>query len=370
MSAKKSPGRLVGRRHWIVMVLSAMAGCGGGADGTASGDVAIPGSGGGGNTTGAGSGSGSGAGANDPGATTASPATGDTQVAGAPGTGGTGGPHGADPGTGGTGIFSHGSISAFGSVVLNGIHFDETGAQIRIDGAGSGRAALRLGMVAGVQGERYADGITGRADSIEVWSIARGVVTASRAGQFTVLGMTVQTQGSTFWEGVGSSGPGVGQWVAVWGLQADASASVWVATRVAVVSASSRVVATGMVAGSGDKLTLNGIALSGDDAKKLHKGRVTRIEGKWEAGDSRIEVQSHHELDVRGENVSPSTLVEIEGVVTALLGGNRFTLGSVTVDASALSSDYAKLKIGQKLEVYGTWQGQVLKATEFELEDD
>ena len=364
MSAKNGPERKLGRRHWIVIALSAMAGCGGGSSGTAPiGDG--PGNAGG---SGSGSGSGTAPGSNTTGG--AGNTAGDTHVAGAPGTGGTGGPQGSAPGTGGTGIFSHGSISAFGSVVLNGIHFDETGARIQIDGAGSGRGDLRLGMVAGVQGERYADGLTGRADSIEVWSIARGPVTASRAGQFTVLGMTINTQGSTFWEGVGSSGPAVGQWVAVWGLQADASASTWSATRVSVISASNRVVATGMVSRADERYVLNGVVLSGDDAKRLHNGRVTRIEGKWESGDSRIEVLSHHDLDVRAENVSPSTLVEIEGVVTSLLGNNRFLLGSVTVDASGLASDYAKLKIGMKLEVYGTWQSQVLKATEFELEDD
>jgi hypothetical protein len=57
-------------------------------------------------------------------------------------------------------------------------------------------------------------------------------------------------------------------------------------------------------------------------------------------------------------------------VVTSLLGSNRFTLGSVEVDASADASNYAKLKVGSKLEVYGTWQGQMLKATELEFEDD
>jgi hypothetical protein len=363
MSKKNAAEHKLGRRHWIVMALSAMAGCGGGSGTTSNGAGASDaGSSGGGSGNGSVTGGDTTAGAGN--------TVGDTHVAGAPGTGGTGAPQGSSPGTGGTGIFSHGSISAFGSVVLNGIHFDEAGARIQVDGASSGRGDLRLGMVAGVQGERYADGLTGRADSIEVWSIARGPVTASRAGQFTVMGMTINTQGSTFWEGVGSSGPSLGQWVAVWGLQADASASTWKATRVAVVSASNRVVATGMVSTSDGQYVLNGVELSGDDAERLHKGRVTRIEGKWEAGDSKVEVLSHHELDVRSENVSPSTLVEIEGVVTSLLGSNRFALGSVTVDASGLAPDYAKLKIGMKLEVYGTWQGQVLKATEFELEDD
>ncbi|MGS5088157.1 DUF5666 domain-containing protein [Hydrogenophaga sp. A37] len=351
----------LGRRHWIVLALSAMAGCGGG-----SSTEEPVGAGGGAGSGGSGGGQTPAAGGGD-----AAADGGGTQVAGAPGTGGTGSPGGSDPGTGGTGIFSHGSISAFGSVVLNGIHFDETGASIRINGASSSPGALRLGMVAGVQGERYADGVSGKAESIEVWSIARGPVTAAGGGQFTVLGMKIKTQGSTFLEGVASaSAIAAGQWVTVWGLQADAQASSWVATRVAVGSAGGLVVATGMVSGSKEQRLLNGIRLTGGDAEKLHSGRVTRVEGKWDAEAGSLEVKSDHDMDVRGENVGSSALVEIEGVVTSLLGGNRFTLGSVEVDASADASNYAKLKVGSKLEVYGTWQGQVLKATELEFEDD
>jgi hypothetical protein len=154
------------------------------------------------------------------------------------------------------------------------------------------------------------------------------------------------------------------------GLQADAQASAWVATRVAVGSPGGLVVATGMVSGSREQRLLNGLRLTGGDAEKLHSGRVTRVEGKWDAEASSLEVKSDHDVDVRGENVGSSALVEIEGVVTSLLGSNRFTLGSVEVDASADASNYAKLKVGSKLEVYGTWQGQVLKATELEFEDD
>lgn len=368
MSVEQNPSPKLGRRHWIAIAISALAGCGGGSGTTENGnlqpDTGSAASGGG---SGLGSGTGTGTQATS-GDASAANTSGDTNVAGAPGTGGTGSP--SAPGTGGTGISSHGSISAFGSVVVNGIHFDETAARIQIDGSDAGRAALRLGMVAGVQGERYTGGLTGRADAIEVWSIARGQVTASQPGQFTLMGMSIGVLGSTFLDGVGGAGPSVGQWVAVWGLQADTQASAWTATRVEMVSPSNRVVVTGLVSGSRDNVTLNGIPLKGDEAKNLHKGSVTRIDGKSEPGDARVEVLSRHRLDVRSETASPSTLVEIEGVVTSLLGNNRFLLGPFTVDASGLPSGYAKLKAGMKIEVYGTWQGQVLQATEFELEDD
>ena len=359
MSPVKALACTLGRRHWIVIALSALGGCGGGNSGQ--GGSSISGSRGSSSSPGSGS------------TTTGSggAASGGTEVAGLPGTGGTGaGAQGSLPGTGGTGIFSQGSISAFGSVVLNGIHFDERGARIQIDGASSGSGALRLGMVAGIQGERYADGMTGRADSIEVWSIARGMVSATGSGGFTVLGMRIQVKASTFLEGVGSaSAIAVGQWVAVWGLQADASGSAWVATRVAVVSAGGTLVATGTVAGSKDHRTLNGIALIGDDAEKLTLGRLTRVQGYQEIGSTELKVQSHYDINVRAESTSSPGEVELEGLVTALQSNKRFLLGSVQVDGSALPN-YALVRVGAKLEVYGTWQGPVLKAREMEIEDD
>ena len=62
------------------------------------------------------------------------------------GGGGSGGVAGL-PGTGGTGIYAQGSISGFGSVIENSVKFDDTLAQVQIDGATATSVDLRLGMV-------------------------------------------------------------------------------------------------------------------------------------------------------------------------------------------------------------------------------
>ena len=99
MSQHESHGPHLTRRSWITLTLSALSGCGGGGGDIGSGSASLP-------------------------------------------------------GTGGTGMYTMGSIQGFGSVILNSIKFDDTQAQILLDGSAIPSAALRLGMVAQVQGVR------------------------------------------------------------------------------------------------------------------------------------------------------------------------------------------------------------------------
>jgi hypothetical protein len=61
---------------------------------------------------------------------------------------------------------SVGTITAFGSVVVNGIRFDDSAATINMDDALTTRDRLRVGMVVQVRGQINANG-TGVANSIQ-----------------------------------------------------------------------------------------------------------------------------------------------------------------------------------------------------------
>src|SRR5512140_2125262 len=140
------------------------------------------------------------------------------------------------PGTGGTGIFAQGAISGFGSVIVNGTKFDDSSAAVQSDGTAATPLDLRLGMVAGVQGQRADTIAVAVASQIEVWSIAQGPVTQVQTGQFAVAGMTIQTSAATVFDGIAAaSALAPGQAVTVWGLQAGSDGSHWIATRVAVL---------------------------------------------------------------------------------------------------------------------------------------
>ncbi len=336
----------IGRRGWLTWVTAVLAGCGGGGNDGA--DTLSSGASGSGSGTSGPSGP---SGQSGPSGT--SGATNSTETAA------------ASPGTGGTGISVSGPISGFGSIVINGVHYDERGAHITVDGASVDGSALRLGMVADVSGTRAADGLTGVADSIVVWSVAQGAITQVEGSTFTVMGMRLALHSMSV---VDVDRLSEGRYVQVWGLQADTSGRSWQVTRVAAADSSPSVV-TGTVKKHDGVRSVNGIRLVGDKAHGLSEDVIYRLQGQWDGEGQQLEVQSVRRVEVAHPAASGKE-VEIEGVVTSTLSGSRFTLGAVTVDASAVLDMAATLQVGQRVEVEGRWQGAVLVATEVEREDD
>ena len=314
MKQRKNLNPHVTRRSWIVLATSALTGCGGGGSSS----------------------------------TTAS-----------------------SPGTGGTGIYTQGSISGFGSVILNGIRFDDTAATVQVDGVTATSADLRLGMVAAVQGERGADVTLGTASSIEVWSVAQGVVSQVISGQFTLAGMTVQTDSATVFDGLSSDASLVsGMRVTVWGLQAGADGRSWKATRVLQPATNTTVVSTGLVSVAGSQRSLNGLLLTGSVVGNLTAGQLVRVQGTLSSDGDSLEVASF-KLQSPAAGSQPQGEIEIEGLVTAMPSASRLMLGSIEVDTrSAIYSPLgAQITLGARVEVYGTWQQGVIQASKVELQD-
>jgi len=275
------------------------------------------------------------------------------------------------PGTGGTGIYSFGSISGFGSVIVGGVKYDDLQAVVQIDGVTSTSADLRLGMVASILGKPGASSSLGIASNIEVWSIAQGAVSQVIAGQFVVAGMTIQTSTSTVLEGINAAAPLVaGQRVVVWGLQATADGLHWKASRVAVTSANA-VVFSGLVSVVGTQRFINGLLLAGALTSNLSAGLLVRVQGTLSAAGDSLLVENV-KLPDDDSSLERQCDAEIEGLVTSALSGNRFMLGSTQVDTSTavFSPTTLQITVGAHLEVHGTWEGSVLKATKIEVEDD
>jgi hypothetical protein len=279
------------------------------------------------------------------------------------------------PGTGGTGMYALGAISGFGSVIINAIRFDDTLAAVLLDGQRASSSDLRLGMVASVQGQRGSDATLGTANSIEVWSIAQGLVSAGRAtpgssGQFTLAGMTVLTDLNTVFEGSSAALPVLpGQRVAVWGFQAGADARTWSATRVALVSATT-IVSTGLVSVVNSQRSVNGQLLSGDVALALTMGDLVRVRGTLSSADGSLLLQSVHYPSAPAANAQQGE-AEIEGWVTSVDITGRFNLGSVVVDAGQAVFDPtgARVAAGSRVEVSGVWQSGLLKASRVQIQN-
>ena len=84
----------------------------------------------------------------------------------------------AGGGIGGTGI-SQGSITAFGSVWVNGVEFDTTNAAISRDGSTVAQDDLHIGMVVTIDGSINSDGVSGTGTSVTAASTAPAAAPAA-----------------------------------------------------------------------------------------------------------------------------------------------------------------------------------------------
>ncbi len=103
-----------------------------------------------------------------------------------------------------------GVITGFGSVYVNGIEYDTTGASVRLDDVPGDELQLQPGMLVTLHGSTNADGVTGTADSITYADVVEGVVLAvslsNGSGTLNVMGQTVQVNELTLFE---SDVPGI-----------------------------------------------------------------------------------------------------------------------------------------------------------------
>lgn len=297
----------------------------------------------------------------------------------------------AGVGTGGTGSFAVGPISGFGSIVVNGVHYDDSTASVfDDDGNPSNLAALQLGMVVEVRGSINADGATGSASSFTFAAEIKGPVTAVdvNAGTLRVLDRSVKVTPTTLFAGVGSlAGLAVGNVVEVHGLP-DADGRV-TATRIELEAASVaafggefRVRGTmGPIAGSAPnwRFTVAGVAVTTDAA--------TRIDGTPAAGAQasvRLDKIAAADGSYRALRVQTSSRgfddgvsqSELEGLVSDLatpgaafkVDGYPVQLGASVIYENGVAADLAN---GVRVEVEGDVVAGVLSArkVEFKHED-
>ncbi|GAB4401408.1 MAG: hypothetical protein OHK0048_18090 [Rhodoferax sp.] len=290
------------------------------------------------------------------------------------GCGGGGGVSALIPGTGGTGspVFAQGAISGFGSVILNGITFDDGRAEVTVNGQPATSAQLRLGMVADIEGERdKAVPTIATARKIAVWSLANGQVERVDAGALTLMGMVCQVGPNTVLDGFNALGQiQPGQWVTVWGLQVNAEATTWETTRVAL-STDVVQVATGVLQFVGGAVVLNGLRLIDAADARSHVGRLVRVQGNLSVDGRSLVVQELRDVDAFSLKPHEGD-AEIEGFVTRIDSAQRFAMGTIEVDASRASQDPvgAVLRLGARIEIYGYWSNGLLVANHVEFEDE
>jgi len=284
-------------------------------------------------------------------------------------------------GTGGAGVTgSFGTITAFGSVFVNGVEFSTSGATIVLDDNPATESNLRVGMVVTVSGPRSG---SGSATRIEVDDAVKGFVEAKLdANHWTVMGQTVLVDDQTRFEN--NVQPGVGDFAEVHGL----------------------VVASGTISGSFIEkknasfppFEVKGLVKNHNDAAKTFdigaltvnynsatirdmpnpagnawNGLLVEAKGNTCATTPVCGTLTANKVEPNGPQMQDADEFEIEGFVTKINSPTDFVVGNqrvVTTASTLFEGGVAgDIAIGVKLEVEGVLAGGVLTASKVEFRD-
>ncbi len=281
-----------------------------------------------------------------------------------------------------TGSFTSGAISGFGSIIVNGVRFDDSGAQVYDDdGNRRGSDDLKLGAHVEIEASRIdRTGGSGTATVIRYGSEIVGPVTAvnSAASTFTLLGQTVETTSTTVFDDSlagGLSALTAGLVVEIH-AQWDAARSVYVASRIEDKLNATSYKLRGTVANldtTARTFSIGGAVLNYGTATTvpttLANGAWVRVNlqttpsnGQWVVSNFGNESRS------RGDHSE----AEIKGIITAWTSATQFSVDGLAVDATKATfrEGTAGVVLGAQVEVEGAIVNGVMVATKVHLEDD
>lgn len=278
------------------------------------------------------------------------------------------------------GSVSTGPITGFGSVIVNGVRFDDSTASVADDDGTPMQGKLRLGMLATIKSSPIT-GTSSTASSVTVGGELQGPIegapnTASRT--FVVLGQAVEVTGSTVFDASLSSGfasLASGTLVEVHGIL-NPAANRLQATFIERKNSPSVFKIQGLASGhdvAAKKFSIGSVrihyASTGDVRVVPNDGTLVRVRlqaqtpapAEWIA--TRIRPPENN-LDGRNE-------AEITGFITAFTSTAAFTLNGMAVNASnaAFPKGQTGIAAGARVEVKGSLVNGVLVATRVKIED-
>lgn len=277
--------------------------------------------------------------------------------------------------------YAAGPISGFGSIIVNGVRYDDSTASVSDDdGSSHARTVLKLGMMVEVDGSGVAAG-SGKALRIRFGSELVGPVASvdTAAGTLVVLGQTVEVQSTTVFDDSitgGLAGLAAGTVVEVHAIY-DATSGHYRATRVEAETGATAYRLRGTVANlntTARTFTIGGATIDytgvsdanlptgfADGAKVRVKLQTAQVNGNWVATAIGGGVKK---LEDRAE-------AHLRGAITAFTSTSDFEVNGVKVDASAATFDDGTtgIVLGARVEVEGRITNGVLVATKVELDD-
>lgn len=287
---------------------------------------------------------------------------------------------------------SVGTITGFGSIIVNGVRYETDSATILDDDDAIDEAALAVGDYVVVEGTLDEDGTTGVATRVLYDAEVEGPITSidAAAGTFVVLGRTVIVDRATVFDDddfatQSIDGLMVGDRVEVSGLLAQAGAVL--ATRIELsdeldfevkgfVSNLDSGAATFQI--GTQTVDFSSATLEDFDDAMLANGQFVEVRGDALEGDvlEATLIELEEELDFLGTEPDEDEEREFdfEGVITAA-NGDLITVGTVDVriaeDAEFEDGTREDLVVGARVEVEGEVSAEgVLIADEVEFEED
>jgi len=279
-----------------------------------------------------------------------------------------------------------GTISGFGSIIVDGVRFEDSRAQVfDDDDQPHDRSELKLGMTVEVLSDRVQAASSGRsaeAHQIRFGAEIVGPVEAidAAAKQLTVLGQTVEVSDTTVFEddlAGGLAALSVGDTVEVH-AQLSTATGHYLAKRIEKKTQVALFRLRGLVSqldGTAKTFHIGGAAISyaavaaADLPPSLANGLPVRVRlqtlavgGVWQAVSIRSgvrKVEDHDEARVRG-------------VVTAFSAITSFSVNGLPISTgagTAFPDGAAGVVLGAVVEVEGAIRDGVLVASEVELED-
>jgi len=296
----------------------------------------------------------------------------------------------AGGGIGGSGIMSSGTISAFGSIVVNGTEFDTSNAAIIFNGKKIGvgdafvQENLDIGRAVTVEGTGNLDDITAVAVRVIYNDNVAGPVESIRdidptTKEIVVLGQIVIVNVVTKLKGTDFDTIAQNDLVEVSGLVDDSGA-----IRATFLEKTGEFMPGNVVGVTGFSVNLDidqktfeindlrvdySLILSGDLPQGFADGLLVEVEGTLDAAGGEMLATSIELGDEIGDGNSDQ--IEVLGFVTDIGSAFEFTVGNQVVqfDATTLFVDgkSADILLGAKLEAEGRLVDGILFADEIEF---
>jgi Domain of unknown function (DUF5666) len=262
--------------------------------------------------------------------------------------------------------FTAGPVRGFGSIIVNGVRFDDSGAEIENeDGVRGSQDDIKLGSMVEVESGRIDDS-TGRATAVRIrfGSEIKGPVASvdAAANSFVVLGQTIDVKPETvFDDSLGASDVAglVGKVVEVH-AQRDAATGHYVATRIEAEDGATSFKLRGTVSALdttaktfqiGDAVISYASLNAADIPAGLANGMKLRVkvataqvDGKWVATSIR---SGDRKVEDHGD-------ARLQGNVTAFTSATSFEVNGIQVDASSARIDKGPVTADSVVEVRGS----------------